>query len=254
MVTNNKVVIFDLDDTLGYFVQIGVLNDCLEEYFNRKLSMVEINNLIEMNNEVLRPFILNILQYLKEKKEQGKCLKVMIYTNNQGPKTWVESIKNYFNNKLNYNLFDNIIAAFKVNGKKIEMNRTSHNKKVSDIYRCVELPKNVKLCFIDDQYHEEMIDNSVYYINVEPYTYDLNFDIMLERYYKFYNLNDYSFFSKMENLYKKFNFYQIQKSKEELKIDKIVSKKLFQHIKFFFNKSKNITIKKRKTANKTKKK
>ena len=35
----------------------------------------------------------------------------MIYTNNQGPKIWANMIKNYFDAKINYRLFDNIIGA-----------------------------------------------------------------------------------------------------------------------------------------------
>jgi len=56
----------------------------------------------------------------------------MIYTNNNGPKSWVESITSYFNYKLNTTVFDNIVAAFKVNGKTVEWSRTTNDKTVDD--------------------------------------------------------------------------------------------------------------------------
>ena len=41
----------------------------------------------------------------------------MIYTNNQGPKEWTQMIKHYIETRLEYNLFDKIIGAFKIKGK-----------------------------------------------------------------------------------------------------------------------------------------
>ena len=42
----------------------------------------------------------------------------MIYTNNQGPPGWIDHIKEYFEAKISYKLFDQVVAAFKINGKK----------------------------------------------------------------------------------------------------------------------------------------
>ena len=50
---------------------------------------------------------------------KNKWLKVMIYTNNNGPKSWTYDIKHYIEKKLNYKLFDKIITAWKVNGKPL---------------------------------------------------------------------------------------------------------------------------------------
>ena len=74
----------------------------------------------------------NIENFL-DKKLKGECDKVMIYTNNTGHKSWSNLIKEYFHKVLEYELFDQIIGAFKVNGKQIELCRTSHGKSVSDL-------------------------------------------------------------------------------------------------------------------------
>jgi len=71
----------------------------------------------------------------------------MIYTNNQGPKSWAEGIKNYFDDKINYKLFDQIIAAFKIGENRVELCRTSNEKSVSDFLKCTKLPSNVRNMF-----------------------------------------------------------------------------------------------------------
>lgn len=252
---SNNVIIFDLDETLGYFVQFGIFIDCLEEYYNRKICGNEFFYIMDLYPEFTRPYIINILQYILEKKKSKNCDKVMIYTNNQGERLWVENIKNYFEYKINNILFDKIIAAFKVDGVRIEPNRTSHNKSVEDIYRCVnKLPKNIRICFVDDQYHDEMINELVYYIKVEPYFHSIDFMEMMNRYIRFNNIEDYKFTIKMKKLLSRYNYKTVIKDKEEYIIDGIVGKKLFLHIKKFFNKNIKKTQKIREKNSKTFKK
>ena len=183
---NNKVVVFDLDETLGYFSELGLFFDLLQEYKNKELSKNYIVELLDLYPEFLRTNIMGILNYLKAKKQSGDCRGVYIYTNNQGPKSWAEAIKNYFQIKLgDYKLFDKTIAAFKVGGKKVEMCRTSHTKTVKDFLACTRLPKNTKIFFLDDQEHPNMDkDSNVIYIHLEPYIYDLTGEEMVYRYLK----------------------------------------------------------------------
>ena len=41
-----KVVIFDLDETLGYFVEFGIFYDCLNRYLNK--TKQELENRIKL--------------------------------------------------------------------------------------------------------------------------------------------------------------------------------------------------------------
>jgi hypothetical protein len=182
----------------------------------------------------------------------------MIYTNNQGLKSWSNNIKEYFDYKLKYKLFDQVIAAFKVNGKKVEMNRTTHDKTVNDFVKCTKLPKDIEICFIDDQYHPQMHDDNVYYIYIKPYHYDIFFDDMIQRYLKsklgskIKNVND--FIVSMKNHYNLYNYSFIPKTKEEYEIDEIVGKKILEHLKIFFKElSYNKTIKNKKIKKSLKK-
>lgn len=236
-----KIIVFDLDETLGYFTELFIFILSLEAEFNKKIYGESFFKLLDMFPEFLRPGILTILDYLKVKKERNNKVKVMIYTNNQGPRDWVMQIKEYFDNKLNYKLFDQVIAAFKVRGKQIEMCRTTHDKTVNDLLRCTHLPRGTKICFLDDQYHEDMESENVFYINVKPYKYMMSFKEMAERYYdniiKDLNHSNKSRDEFVSDIVRRMNqtsFNVYKKDENEQKIDEIVGKKILTHLNEFF--------------------
>ena len=180
----------------------------------------------------------------------------MIYTNNQGPQLWVENLKAYFDNKLKFKLFDQIIAAFKVRGKRVELGRTSHDKTIDDFFRCTKLPLDVEICFIDDLFHEKMENDKVYYINVKPYHYELSFSNFLLRFLDSELANNIKnneeFISQLNSIYTKMRFNYMKKDKKEQEIDEIVGKKLFHHIKQFFYENNNETLKRKMNKKKNK--
>lgn len=253
IINNNKrakkIVVFDFDETLGHFSELGYFCEGLERYFKTMLYEKDMYIMLEAYPEFLRPNILAILNYLKIQKKTGNCDKIMIYTNNQAPKYWVETIIKYFETKLNSNnLFDRIISAFKIGNERIELGRTSHDKTINDFYNCTKLPKNSEICFIDDQYHPEMTGDNVYYIYVKPYKYTLYSDEMVDRFLNSRlseNIDDKEDFRKfITNFMKGYKYEDI--SEDDYEIDRIVSKKIVENLQNFFATSKlNKTIKKR---------
>ena len=245
-----KIVVFDLDETLGYFVQLGVFWDILEEYKSpEKLSQDDFNQLLDLFPEFIRPNIYTILNFLKIKKKSGKCDNIMIYTNNQGPKEWVYLIKSYFETKTNSLLFDKIISAFKINGKQIEFCRTTHNKTHSDFIKCTKVPENSQICFLDDVYHSDMKHDNVYYINIKPYVYDIPFEELVQRCIDsgYIDLSNQEAFKQFAlKTVKKYKYVSLQKNPEEYEIDKILTKQILHHIQIFFNKKSGHSITKRK--------
>ena len=183
--TSNKVVIFDMDETLGHFVEIGALWSLMKDA-NRNLTKNDFYNLMDSYPETLRPHILNILNYLKNMKKMGKVDRVIIFTNNQGPKSWSLLIKDYLNQKINYNLIDKVVGAYKVGNTQIEAHRTSHEKKYNDILNAARIPKNAKIAFLDDQRHYKMLHKNVFYILINGYTYFLSPEQVMQRLEKTY--------------------------------------------------------------------
>lgn len=254
---NSKIVVFDLDETLGYFMELGMFWDALKEYIKYKdieqpIDQDLFNNILDLYPEFLRPNIIEILNYLKKKKQKNHCEKLMIYTNNQGPLEWANYIINYFERKLNYKIFDQIIAAYKVQGKRIELCRTTHMKSHSDLINCTKISDATEICFIDDMYHPDMTNTKINYINVKPYVYDLEFNEMITRFINSNILyaNNYNSICKafILQFMKKYKYIYVKKTIDSQNIDKIISKKILYHLHDFF-KQKNINTR----TNKTKK-
>ena len=258
MSKQQKIVVFDLDETLGNFIELGIFCDALEDYNKTKIPPQHFFQIIDLFHYFLRPNIINILVFLTKKRKQKKCDKIMIYTNNNGPRSWTENISKYFQYKLKEKVFDDIIAAFKVNGKQVEICRTSHEKSVDDLIRCTKIPENTKICFLDDQYHPQMKHSNVFYINVKPYTYSYAFNDMAEMYYNKYSSKlmqseDLTKFKKhIHGFMSDYNYDVITKEEKEMKVDKVISKKLLHHLKKFLATSVK-TKKKRKKKNITQK-
>jgi hypothetical protein len=263
-----KIVVFDLDETLGYFTEYGIFWDCLSNYIklekNNPLTQNDFNNILNLFPEFLRPNIINILLYLKKKKQSDYCHKMLIYTNNQGPKEWTRHIVSYFESVIGSKLFDQIISAFKVNGKIVEICRTTHNKTHKDLIKCTKIPEDAEICFLDDCFYPEMSTENIFYINVKPYYYDLKFEDMIDRFKNskygkaIIDNNTDIFTTFMMNDIKRYQYEIIEKDPKEYDIDKILGKQIILHLKFFFKKTnknkcmnmktrKHITYKKNKT-------
>ena len=248
----HKIVVFDLDETLGCFTELGIFWDSLQKFYGKNLPDEEFFEVVNTFPEFLRPNILSILNYLIDKKKNKSCHKIMIYTNNQGPRTWAQKISSYFDQRVGTKIFDQIIAAFKVRGKIIEVSRTRHDKSVEDLIRCTHIAKNTEICFLDDQYHPLMEHNNVYYINIKPYTFSMPSDEMAERYYQKKNLpvNKEDFIKEIVSYMEKYNYPVAEKSKVETEVDRIVSKKIITHLEDFFKRTKKKTTRKKTSVSK----
>jgi hypothetical protein len=70
-----KFVVFDLDETLGSFVQMGIFWDTFVNFMklqkNAKPNQDIFNDFLDLYPEFLRPFILNILDYIKTQKKNS---------------------------------------------------------------------------------------------------------------------------------------------------------------------------------------
>ena len=263
---NQNAVCFDLDETLGSFSQLYKFWHLLKNNIkDEDLSEKYFFSIIDLFPQFLRPNIFKILKNLKKKKQKQLCNYVMIYTNNNGPNYWANLIKSYFHHKLKFNLFDYIIRAFKIDGKKIEMCRTSHGKSYSDFINCTQLPPNTQILFLDDQYHKDMNHENVLYINLKPYNYNIDYESMCEKfYYKNNNLfntkkikrplDHFIKFIRHNTHYDKFPY--LTKTSIEKNIELLITENIIKELNIFFNipeKNTKKNRKKREKKNKTQK-
>ena len=160
------IIAWDLDETLGSWGDLGLIWDAI-----KKVSAVSTNDhnfyeLVNLFPNFLRSNIMGVLQHIKKFKKRDNKIKIILFTNNQGPQSWAQLIIKYFNYKLKYELFTEIIPAYKVNGRQVSKCRTSHDKKYTDLINCLNLKPDVRVCFIDDQEHTGMIHHNVTYLHI----------------------------------------------------------------------------------------
>ena len=250
MLSKKYVIVFDLDETLGHFSQAFRFWDLLKIYLNNNnLHENNLFKLFDLFPEFFRTDIFKLLKLIKYKKQKKICDKVMIYTNNCGPNNWVSLIKDYIHKKINYNLFDQIIRAFKINGKHIELCRTSYNKTHRDFINCTKLPENTEICFIDDNYHHKMQHENVLYINVKPYYNIFDYKFMCKKYYNNNknlfktHYNEFENFIINNTYYDDYTKLYVEKSTVEKNIEFLITQKMIKEIKLFLSQNKKYTRK-----------
>lgn len=235
-----KIITFDLDETLGSFGDLYILWKGIHTYIEPKIENTYIfRELIELYPEFIRHGILNILDFLYHKKLAGKCSKIFLYTNNKCNEEWSDLITRYLSENVGAGteLFDSIICAFKINNKQIQPSRTTNNKTYTDLIRCTLLPKTAEICFIDNTYYDKMLNERVYYIQPKSYIHNLSTDEIIERFiskWSLFTLPDafestlYEWFL-MNGGIRKTNPMDI-----DISIDLSVSQKIMYYLKEYF--------------------
>jgi cellobiose-specific phosphotransferase system component IIB len=231
-----KVLVFDLDETIGSFHEAAILWKIIESELQ-----ADFNTLMDLYPEFLRYGILQIIEFILNKKKIGKCDKLYLYTNNINSPVFPNLISEYLKYilKIEHDIFDKLIYAFKVNNKIIEHNRTTHKKTYNDFINCTVLPENIKICFIDDKYYSKMENEKIYYIQPSPYYHNLTNKEIISRFSN-------SVFNSHENMNKvnsilnhpqiDYNYedHMIQDKNKENKENKKIYKKIMYYVKEFF--------------------
>ena len=208
--TVRKIAVFDMDETLGVFSEFGEFIHILTSILNARrgrgnpadssdsdsgsedndvnsLGTTLINKhftqIMDLYPEILRPKILDVMRFLSRMKRIKRCSNVMIYTNNTGPISWANNIKNFFNAKARYDVFDKVIGAFRrPNGEIVEVKRTTHDKTYADLVRCTNMMGKFEVFFIDDRKHPGMHAENVYVIRVKPYSRHISMQQFITRF------------------------------------------------------------------------
>ena len=207
-----KAIVFDIDETIGSFIQLYILWKIINKYFKKYniytnfINTQILFNLILDNFPLyLRPNILNVFEYILHEKNKNNINKVFIYTNNQVSKEWINYIAKYIEYKLHDKIFDKIIYAYKIKNHVVEFNRTSNEKIYQDLIKIGNL-QNYKICFIDDLIHNKMIHSNVYYIHIPPYSYFYSLKTIVDTLHKRIKLPKSHFFLFINTEFNKYLF------------------------------------------------
>lgn len=242
---NKSVIVFDLDETLGYFSEFSIVWKLIEIMFPAHITTDNslFFTVLDLYPELLRPKIIKIFKMIVKHQRSNidtNPFQLMIFTNNQGGKHWVNLISKYFEYKVDGLHFEHIINAFMIDKEVIEPSRTSHHKKYSDFLDATRLPKQTKMCFIDDVHFQHMVNDNVFYIHIKPYKHALKYTTFIEKLLTHPILghqlsNKYTHTRLFESLAVNMSPLKefVDKTTDEHNIDIIVSKRIYGYLEEF---------------------
>jgi hypothetical protein len=153
----DKNVVFDFDETIGYFEQIIEMIK-----HTKKTSKMDVFELFTLFPLVFRTNIFDIFHFIVRLKKEKKIKSVILYSNNNND-VFIGYVLSFIHQKLNYPLFDLSISLNNTHNK---------NKNLSDLlnYSNGLLNKKSSIFFIDDKEYDDM-KMIKYYIKCESYKY-----------------------------------------------------------------------------------
>ena len=233
-----KYIVFDLDETLGNFIQLGIFIDSLEKILGYKLNQQQFNEICMMFPNFFRPELFRLFHAILQKKQHNT--KIIIYTNNNGEKDWTIKIATFIETILNAKIFDQIIGCYKTSeGKRIEPNRTTYHKTPKDLRKCLGCDNSAEFIFFDDQEHPYMVNNKINYIRLKPYIYVYNFAYMTDLFLisplanNMRIINPPIFKSILLFHMNKYNYQERYPTNQTLEIDRIITRQMYLHIDKF---------------------
>jgi hypothetical protein len=153
----DKNVVFDFDETIGYFEQIIEMIK-----HTKKTSKFEVFELFTLFPLVFRTNIFDIFHFIVRLKKEKKIKSVILYSNNNND-LFIDYVISFIHDKLNYELFDSSISLNQTRNK---------NKNLTDLlnYSNGLLTKNSSIFFVDDKEYDDM-KMVKSYIKCESYKY-----------------------------------------------------------------------------------
>lgn len=178
-----KYVVFDLDETLGFFTELSVIWGCLQTTY-KVSGQKAFDNLCHLfEKEYFRPGIFSVMNYLYSKRDE---VRVVLYTNNTGSIQWLNHIITFLEKRSKApGLFYKIVPGFR-SGLTGPYDRKTFEKTYIEIVRCASIPKNAKIIFFDDISHPKMLHKNVTYIHVKPYSHPMRSTSIIDKLQKSY--------------------------------------------------------------------
>jgi hypothetical protein len=160
-----KHVVFDFDETIGYFDQFLQVVNALQPQFGTQLDAYIF--LLDLFPEWFRPNIFNIIKLILEKKRAGVVNHIVLYSNNTNIAV-VEFILSFMAKRLGVDqIFDSVVTSS--HPGRLHPTR----KCLEDLVHCCDVPAfEPAVCFIDDRQHPSICKQpTVYYIYCKCFKY-----------------------------------------------------------------------------------
>lgn len=176
-----KVIVLDLDDTIGHFEQVSVFLKGLQNIIGVEYLRDEyVLELFDLWPNIFRRGIMEFFKLIIYKKRNGANIRVIVYTNNMGPRSWTLLITKYIEYKLKSKIFDQVITAY--SQTESDNTRSTYQKTYSDLMRITGTGLDTRFIFYDDQIHDGMKHYNINYALLYPYIYRIPFIDMITSY------------------------------------------------------------------------
>ena len=204
----DKNIVFDFDETIGYFEQI--IEIIMHKKTKTDVTKDVVFELFTLFPLVFRTNIFDIFHYIVRLKKERKIKSVILYSSNNND-IFIGYVLSFIHKKLNYTLFDTSISLNQTHTK---------NKNITDLLKYSNgLTKKSSIFFIDDKEHNEM-KCIKYYIKCESYKYIYTNNTIQEK----LNINQ-----TIENNITKIN----EKNKITQSVYSAISKEIMSKIRLF---------------------
>lgn len=179
-----KCIVFDLDETIGYFPQIYLICNKFQTIYNIQLDESIVHKIFDNFFHIFTPGIFVLFSYIRVLKEKNDNLQVTLYTNTKLPTTWIRYIISYIDMKIHtFKFFDHIIHLNTIH-------RTTIKKNFSDLCNCCNFSKdNINILFIDNITHPLLLNKNTYYREIPNYFYIYDNSYIWSFLHKLYNIS-----------------------------------------------------------------
>jgi len=163
---SEKNIIFDLDNTLGYFEQMIHIMNHVE---------LTCHELLRLFPDFFRPLLFDFFINLISYKKSGKIKSILLYSNNNNDFI-VKTIILFIHNTLDFTLFDQVIT----------LDHPLRTKKQKDYTELLLLSNGMlheesTLCFVDDKIHPLMNTKNTCYIKCESYVNYIHHSVVIDK-------------------------------------------------------------------------
>lgn len=153
-----RVVILDLDETLGAFRAFAAFLRAISPYL---VPYVLFAQMLDQHPEYLRPGILELLSFLNDNRRFDRC-RVVLYTNNASA-AWVDMAVRYFQERVAADLFSAVVHG--AHPRRLDPRK----KSLDDLLQCIKVPPKTEFLAVDDCHHEALKEGVAVYVQITPY-------------------------------------------------------------------------------------
>lgn len=209
-----NVIVIDFDNTIGYFTQIVYIINIIEKAYNEKINNIDLFPLLECYTYILKPKILQVIEYIISLRQNNLIKYFILYTRNKNI-NFISCILNYIKRKLNINgeisIFNYIIITH------------NRDKSIEELCEYInEDSNNINIYFIDNHKYLFYNNKQIVYICCRKYIHMYTLKHIISNF-------PYNIYPKVNSKIIKYVFHQLKQTNKHIIVDNTIPLALYDH-------------------------